>query len=112
VSGVVQAIPLRPERKRSGSGLSPLGCCRALDINHERQGSPVHPPSVLTVAREIIYLRHCRLVLDPLGLGIDIGEADFHVLGPVRDQAQEQHVEAAPAVLGVTINDRRRVGRR
>ena len=38
VSGVVQAISLRPERKRSGSGLSLLGCCRALDIKPHTEG--------------------------------------------------------------------------
>ena len=47
----------------------------------------------------------CRLVLDPLGLGIDIGEADLDVLGPVRDQAPAQHVEAALPGLGVVADD-------
>src|SRR3954452_12476611 len=62
MSGVVQAIPLRPERERSGSGFSPFGCCRALGIKPERRG---HPPSVLTIVREIIHLRLSLVILFP-----------------------------------------------
>ena len=47
----------------------------------------------------------CRLVLDPLGLGIDVGEADLDVLGSGRDQAPAQHVGAALRGLGVVADD-------
>src|SRR5271170_1228444 len=35
------------------------------------------------------------LRLDALGLGVDVGEADFDVLGPVRHQALANQIEAA-----------------
>jgi hypothetical protein len=43
----------------------------------------------------------CRLALNPLRLGVDVGEPDLDVLGPVRDQAPAQHVETALRGLGV-----------
>ena len=33
------------------------------------------------------------LALDPLRRGVDVGEADLDVLGPVGDQAPAQHIE-------------------
>ena len=47
-----------------------------------------------------------RLAVDALGLGVDVGEADLDVLGPVGDQAPAQHVEAALFGLGVVAHDR------
>jgi hypothetical protein len=42
--------------------------------------------------------------LDPLGIGVNVGEADLEVLGPVRHQPPAQHVEAALAGLGVVAD--------
>jgi hypothetical protein len=41
------------------------------------------------------------LVLNPLGLGVDIGEADVEVLGPVWDQTLARKIEAAFAGLAM-----------
>jgi len=54
----------------------------------------------------------CGLVLDSLGLSIDVGEPDLDVLGPMRDQTPAQHVEAALRGLGVVADDGQRIGRR
>jgi hypothetical protein len=57
-------------------------------------------------------LAESRLALDPLGLGVDVGETDLDVLGPIRDQAPAQRVEAALRGLGVVADDGQGVGRR
>jgi hypothetical protein len=57
-------------------------------------------------------LAESRLLLDPLGLGVDVGEADLDVLGPIGDQAPAHHVEAALPLLGIEAHDRQGVGRR
>src|SRR5215471_21009991 len=52
-----------------------------------------------------------RLALDPLGLGIDVREADFNVLRPIGDQAPTEQIQAALAGLGIIAdgwNDDRR----
>jgi hypothetical protein len=48
--------------------------------------------------------------LDPLGLGVDIGEADIHVLGPVRDQTPAQKIQAALAGPSVIADHRKGIG--
>ena len=53
-----------------------------------------------------------RPVVDPLGLGVDVGETDVEVLGPERHETPSQQVEAALAGLGVVPDDGERVGRR
>src|ERR1700757_4205513 len=53
-----------------------------------------------------------RPVLDPLGLGVDVGEADVEVLGPERHETPAQQVEATLAGLGIVSDYGERVGRR
>jgi len=55
-------------------------------------------------------LAESRLALYALGLGINVGEADLDVLGPIRDQTPAQHVETALPGLGVVADDRQGVG--
>jgi hypothetical protein len=49
-------------------------------------------------------------VLDPLGLGVDVREADFYVLGPDRLQAPTSQVQAPLAGLGIVPDDWQRIG--
>jgi hypothetical protein len=53
-----------------------------------------------------------RFALDPLGLCVDIREADFDVLGPIRHEAPAHHVQAALAGLRIIADHRERVSRR
>ena len=53
-----------------------------------------------------------RTCLDPLGLGVDVCEADFHVLGPKRHEPPPHHVEAALPSSRIIADHRERVGRR
>src|SRR5207249_4573990 len=57
-------------------------------------------------------LAECRFALDPLGLGIDVREADFDVLGPKWHESPAHYVQAALAGLGVVADHRQRIGRR
>jgi|SRR5271163_885665 len=50
------------------------------------------------------------LPLDPLGFGVDVSEADFDVLRPIRHQPPPQQVQAALAGLGVVADHRNGVG--
>jgi hypothetical protein len=49
-------------------------------------------------------------VLDPLGLGVDVREADFDILCPVRHQAPPRQVQATLAGPGIEADHRERVG--
>src|SRR4029077_18330203 len=48
---------------------------------------------------------------DPFRLGVDIGEADVQILGPVGDKAPAQHIQTALSGLPVVTNHRKLVGR-
>ena len=52
------------------------------------------------------------LALDPLGLGVDVREADLDVLCPIRHQPPAHDVQAALAGLGIVAHDGQRIGRR
>jgi hypothetical protein len=53
-----------------------------------------------------------RLALDPLGLGVDVREADFDVLGPKRHEPPAHDIQATLAGSGIIADHRERVGRR
>jgi len=51
-----------------------------------------------------------RPVLDPLGLGVDVRETNFDVLGPVRNKPPARRVQATLARSLIEANDRQLVG--
>src|SRR5207248_11749060 len=56
--------------------------------------------------------RKGRPGLDPFRLGVDVGEADVQILGPVGNKAPAQQVQTALSGLSVVTDHRKLVGRR
>src|SRR5215471_19058139 len=85
--------------KRDGIGLLPRrGLLPLVKVIDRHQAAPL-----------LEGLAKSRPVLYPLGLGIDVSEADLKVFGPKRHQAPPQYVEAAFSGLGIVPDDWQRV---